>query len=438
VEATGSGNSYWERLREGFLPPALPPLSRRAFRFQMAFTLLYAVFEGVMANAPLIAVKAMDASDIQLQMPLAMASIGLFVSALLGVVMARRRKKLFVVVPGMTGALAAMTMSAMPTAGGFLFMAGLVSICDFAMRPAVPSVMRIVYPAHCRSRVSGSLRQYGSIAFLAATLLSATLLSRPGTLGVPRLIRIEMLVAAATCAAAFLCFARLPDHGDGSEAEAEAVDDPKVSWERAALKPWQDRRFLGYLAAIFVFSFANLFHQGVVPSYFARDLRLGYVQTTLLIHVIPNLTAFFAGGFLTSWFERTSVWRSYSLVTLLWGLDPLIIATAAFSWPALILARSLRGPATLGSMVIAFFTGVHTFARPGSDTSRYMSAQFLVNGVARLVAPVAAGFALAYLTRRSIIFCGSLGILASSVMFWWYEKRTPVANPTIELAGDNA
>jgi MFS family permease len=440
VEATGSGNNYWQRLREGFLPPALPHLSRRAFRFQMAFTLLYAVFEGVMANAPLIAVKAMDASDVQLQMPLAMASIGLFVSALLGVVMARRRKKAFVVMPGMAGAIAAMAMAAMPSAGAFLFMAGIVSICDFAMRPAVPSVMRIVYPAHCRSRVSGTLRQYGSIAFLAATLLSATLLSRPGRLGIPRLIRIEMLVAAATCAAAFLCFSRLPDHGDGSEAEAEAVDDPKVSWERAALKPWRDRRFLWYMASFFVFGFANLFHQGVIPSYFARDLGMGYVQMTLLIHVIPNLTAFFAGGFLTSWFERTSVWRSYSLVTLLWGLDPLIIATAGFSWPALIVARSLRGPATLGSMVIAFFTGVHSFARPGSDTSRYMSAQFLVNGVARLLAPVAAGFALAFLTRRSIILCGSLGILASTAMFWWYEKRTPVtlANPASELAGDNA
>lgn len=440
MEATGSEDSYWKRLREGFLPPTLPPLSRRAFRFQMAFTLLYAVFEGVMGNAPLMAVKAMEASDVQLQMPLAMASVGLFASVLLGVVMARRRKKAFVVLPGMTGAVAAMTMSAMPTAGSFLFMAGVVSICDFAMRPAVPSVMRIVYPQHCRSRVSGAMRQYGSVAFLATTLLSATILARPGALGVHQLIRIEIMVAATSCAAAFFCFSRLPDHGDGSQAEAEAVDDAKVSWERTALIPWRDRRFLGYLAAIFVFSFANLFHQGVMPSYFARDLHLGYVQTTLLIHVVPNLTAFFAGGFLTSWFERTSVWRSYALVTLLWGLDPLLIATVGFFWPALIVARSLRGPATLGSMVIAFFTGVHSFARPGSDTSRYMSAQFLVNGVARLVAPVAAGFALALLTRRSIILYGSLGVLASSAMFWWQERRTPVTVSTAasELAGESA
>jgi hypothetical protein len=192
----------------------------------------------------------------------------------------------------------------------------------------------------------------------------------------------------------------------------------------ATLAPLRDKWFRRYLAAFFVFGFGNLFHQGVVPAFFAHDLGLGYVQTTLLIHILPNLSAFLSGGYLTSWFERTSVWRSYSLVTLLWGLDPLILATAS-AWPALIVARTLRGPATLGSMVIAFFTGVHSFARPGGDTSRYMAAQFLINGMARLLAPAAAALALAYLSRRSIIFYGSLGILASSVMFRWYGNRDP-------------
>ena len=76
-------------------------------------------------------------------------------------------------------------------------------------------------------------------------------------------------------------------------------------------------------------------------------------------------------------------------------------------------------------MVIAFFTGVHSFARPGKDTSRYMAAQFLVNGMSRLVAPTAAAFMIAYLSRRSMILCGSVGILASSVMFRWGADRRP-------------
>jgi hypothetical protein len=409
-------------IEAAFCPPLLPPASRRAFRFQMAFTLLYALFEGILGNAPLMAVKAMNASDAQLQLPLAMTSAGLFGSVLFGTAMARGRKKPFVIVPGFVGAATAMAMAWMPSAGSFLFMAGVISICDFAMRPAVPSIMRIVYPNHCRSRVSGSMRQFGSIAFLAATLGSAAMLSAASQGAVLSMIRVEITLASLACAAAFLCFAQLPDRGDGSMAEAIAADDPALAYAPATLAPFRDKRFVRYMAIFFVFAFANLFHQGVIPAFFARDLGMGYVQATLLIHVIPNLAAFLSGGYLTSWFERTSVWRSYALVSLLWGLDPFILATLSFAWPALIVARILRGPATLGSMVIAFFTGVHSFARPGSDTSRYMAAQFLVNGTARLLAPTAAAFGLAYLSRRSIILYGGLGVLASSVMFWWQDR----------------
>ena len=177
-----------------------------------------------------------------------------------------------------------------------------------------------------------------------------------------------------------------------------------------SLAPFRDGPFRRYMAIFFVFGFSNLFHSGIVPAFFARDMGLGYVQATMLLHIIPNLTAFLGGGRLTAWFDRTSVWRSYSLVTLLWGLDPLVLAAAPTVWPAVIAARIARGPATIGSMVICFFTGVHSFARPGGDTSRYMAAQFLVNGFARLLAPSAAAFLLGYLTRRSILLYGGLGV----------------------------
>jgi hypothetical protein len=275
------------------------------------------------------------------------------------------------------------------------------------------------------------MRQYASIVFLAATLLSAAFLSA-GTHHIQLTIQIELTIAGLASMGAFICFWQLPDRGDGSAAEADAADHPNVRFGWATLSPLLDRRFRRYLAAFFVFGFANLFHQGVIPAFFARDLGLGYVQATLLIHVIPNLTAFLAGGRLTAWFEKTSIWRSYALVTLLWGLDPFLLAVASFAMPLVILARCLRGPATLGSMVLTFFTGVHSFARPGGDTSRYMAALFLINGVARLVAPTFAAFMVAYLSRRSIMLCGGLGILASSAMFLWNDKRDqrPVGSAT--------
>jgi hypothetical protein len=410
----------------GFEPPPLPPVSRRAFRFHTAFTLLYAVFEGIMGNAPLMAVKAMNAGDVQLQLPLAMTSVGLFSAVLLGEAMAKRRKKPFVLVPGFAAAVAAFAMAWTKGAGWFLFMAGVISICDFAMRPAIPSIMRIVYPDHCRSHVAGAMRQYASIVFLCATLGSAAMLSAATDGNIHATIRVEITIAGLVCAAAFASFRQIPDQGDGSAAEASAAGDPGTGFVAATLVPFRDKWFRRYLAAFFLFAFANLFHQGVVPAFFARDIGLGYVQATLLLHVIPNVTAFLSGGYLTAWFERASVWRSYSVVTLLWGLDPCILATASFGWPALIFARVLRGPATLGSMVIAFFTGVHSFARPGGDTSRYMAAHFLITGIARLTAPTAAALALAYLSRRSMMLYGGLGIIVSSVMFRWQDRRGPV------------
>ena len=432
VGVTGQGRFAW--LADGFKPPPLPPSSRRAFQFHMAFTLLYAVFEGIMGNAPLMAVKALNASDVALQLPLGMASVGLFGSVFLGAAMARRRKKTFVLVPGFTGAAVALAMAWMPGARSFLFMAGLISICDFAIRPAIPSIMRSVYPDRGRSRVSGNMRQFGSIAFLCATLGSAVLLSIAGASMVRQMIRIEIGVAGIASAAAFFCFHKLPDLGDGSAAEAESIDDPRINFTRATLAPFRNKRFVKYIAIFFLFAFGNLFHQGVVPAFFAKDLALGYVQATLLIHVIPNLAAFLGGGYLTAWFERTSIWRSYAVVSLMWGADPLILATLSFSWPALIVARILRGPATLGSMVIAFFTGVHSFARPGGDTTRYMAAQALINAFARLLAPAAAAVAVGFLSRRSIILYGSFAILLASLLFWWQDRSGPAEVPDFSEA----
>jgi MFS family permease len=408
--------SWLSRLAQGFRPPALPKTSAGAFRFHMAYTLLDAVFAGIIGNAPLMAVKALNATDVQLQVPLSIASVGLAAAVFTGAAMATRRKKPFVLVPGFAGATSALVMAWMNSAGWFLAVSGIISIFDFGMRPAVPSIVRIIYPPRARSHVSGTLRQYSSIAFLLATLTSAWLLSAAGP-HVREMIRFEITFAGFASFASYLCFRQLPDVGDGSIAEATAVEAPQQhKWQ--GLAPFRDRPFRHYMAIFFLYGFSNLFHSGVVPAFLAKDMGLGYVQATMLLHVIPNLSAFATGGWLTAWFERKSVWRSYSLVAFLWGIDPVLLAAAPSFWPAVIAARIARGPATLGSMVLCFFTGVHSFARPGSDTSRYMAAIFLVNAVARLLAPMAAAIMLGFISRRAILIVGGMGILVASALFF--------------------
>src|SRR5271165_766691 len=257
----------------GFLPPRLPPTSRRAFRFHMAYTLLDAVFAGILANAPLMAVKAMNATDVQLEMPLSMAAAGLFASAITGTAMATRRKKPFVLVPGFGGAISALVMACMSSAGWFLAISGIISIFDFGMRPAVPSIVRIIYPLESRSHVSGTLRQYASVLFLCATLGSSSLLAVGGP-HVLRVIHLELVFAGLASFASYLCFQQLPDRGDGSEEEAEPSSIVTLHTGWPGLTPFRDRRFRRYQAIFFLFAFSNLFHSGIVPAFLARDMRL--------------------------------------------------------------------------------------------------------------------------------------------------------------------
>jgi hypothetical protein len=400
-----------------FRPPALPLLSRRAFRFHLAYTLLDSISAGILANVPLMALKFLHASDAQLQIPLSMTSAALFASVITGAIMARRRKMPFVLVPGLAGALSMFLMAWLNTPVAFLCAAGFVSVFDFAMRPAIPSILRIVYPENCRSHVAGTLRQYASVLFPGVTLVAATLLQLSGT-HVQTMIRLQLMVGGLVYCGAIACIRQLPDRGDGSPLEADPASVPQAAgWWRLSLEPLRDPSFRMYLLAFGTFVFSNLFFMGIVPVFFAKDLGMGYVQATLLIHVLPAIMGFLAGGRLTAWFDKTSVWLSYGVVTLLWGLDPLLLATGGSWWPSLILARVCRGPAMVGSIVIAVFTGVHSFARPGPDTSRYAGAQMFVNGMGRLLAPIATAMLSGYISHRSILLAGSIGTLAASALF---------------------
>ena len=405
------------RVANAFRPPVLPAASRRAFRFHLAYTLLDSISAGILANVPLMAVKFLHATDAQLQIPISMTSASLFASVITGSIMARRRKMPFVLVPGLAGALSMFVMAWLKTPFGFLCAAGAVSMCDFAMRPAIPSILRSVYPEKCRSHAAGTLRQYASVLFPGSTLLAAALLSLSGT-HIQTMIRLQLIAGSLVYCGAIACIRQLPDRGDGSPLEADpaSVPQPASQW-RLSLEPLRDPSFRMYLAAFGTFAFSNLFFMGIVPAFFARDLRMDYVQATLLIHVLPAVMGFLAGGRLTAWFDRTSVWLSYALVTLLWGLDPLLLATAGSWWPALILARICRGPAMVGSIVIAVYTGVHSFVRPGPDTSRYAAATMFVNGLGRLLAPMATAMLSGHISHHAILLTGAIGTLTASAMF---------------------
>jgi uncharacterized protein YjeT (DUF2065 family) len=109
-------------------------------------------------------------------------------------------------------------------------------------------------------------------------------------------------------------------------------------------------------------------------------------------------------------------------------LDPLLLAIAPY-WPVIALGRIVHGPAMVGSLVLVIDTGVHAFAKPGPDTSRYVALVFIVNGFARFLAPAAAALLTAYLSHRMILFCGGSAIMAASACFYYTDRKEKQATP---------
>ncbi len=387
----------------------------------MVYTLLAALQVGIVNNVPVMAVKALHATDRQLQLPQAMISLGLFISAFTGVAMARRGKKPFVWVPGVLGALLVLAMAWTDSPMWFLGIYGGVLAFDFALRPAFSSIVRSLYPSDCRAHAVGTLQQYSQLTMLASSLFFAALLSVAQD--TQSMIRLELILAGLIGLAAYLCFRLLPDHGDGAVAEAS----PDIGVRKLVnFTPLKDPGFRWFMALVFLFSIGDLFYVGILAPFFARDLGFGYVETTVFMQVIPAVTGFLLGGRLAAWFDRTSVWKSYGAVGILWGLDPVLLAIAPI-WPVIALARVISGPAQVGSMVLHNYTAVHAFAKPGPDTSYYMGTLFFFNGLARLLAPSATAAAVGFMSHRAILLSGGLCVLASGILFRLYDKKTPHA-----------
>jgi MFS family permease len=404
-----------------FLPPDLRSVSGRAFRFHLAYTLLDAVYSGIMANTPVMAIKAMHATDAQLQLPVAMASIGIFTSVFTGVTMAGRRKQPFVTMPGVAMGLSTLIMAWMHSAWWFLALSGMISIFDFSLRPAIPSIIRSVYPEHCRAHVSGTLRQYAAAVFLVSSLSFALLLTYSPD--VWPMMRLQLSVGGVLSLLSFLCFRKLPRHGDGSHAESEnSVGLVGVKWKDwPMLAPFRDALFSRYLAAFFVFATFNLFYAGIIAPVFTHDLGYGYAGATMLIHIVPAIGALVVGGRFAARFDGTTIWKSFAAVTFLWAIDPLVLAIFPTSLPLVVIARLIRGPATVGSLVLSYYTGVHSFARPGRDTSCYMASMFLINGLARLLGPIGVAFLSGRLSHRGILLSGGAGVMLASAMFFAFD-----------------
>jgi hypothetical protein len=396
---------------------------RHTYSRHLSFSLLDAAAAAILANAPLMAVKSMAARDWHLALPLLLSSLGMLTAVSMGHWMACQPKKPFVLVPGLGYACSSVGLALAPDAFWFLALLGVGALFEVLTRPALTAIIRLNYPVAVRGMATGEIRKWCSIVFLLVTGTSAAALTHAADPGL--MIRAQVAAAGVLSVLAYVCFNSITvrEESAAGPAAARLVVE---SLQGASLILRRDSRYRRYLAGCFLFGFSGLLYVSFIPSFLAHDLGFGYLECALLLHVIPSVASFVCTGSLGAWFDRSNPLNAWAAVRVGWGLDPLVLAAA----PLLSLlpplgqflfcafGRVLRGGVMGGSWILWWQIGTNYFAPPGADTARYMGILTCLNGVVRLLAPLAGVVLLSFLPRTMVLLIGGVGVLLSAVLAW--------------------
>lgn len=412
----------------------LPGDARRTFRFHMAYALLDAACGGILLNAPVVALREIAAQNWHLPLRDGCVGFGMLASLYLGSWMAPRRKMPFVFIPGVLAALSSIGMVTalfLDSAFWFLMFLGIGGMFEIVARPAIATVLRFNYPVAMRGQVTSTVRQWSSLSFMAALMLSAYCLGcvKDGAKG---MAGVEIVVAALLGLAGFLCFRRIHVHDDVKPISDGLRLDIAANVKAAFSIVLHDGRYRRYLLGCFIEGFFTMLYMPQIYSLLSTTLKFDYWSCAAMTHGIPTLTAFLTTALLGRWFDRTNPWVSWAWVRFAFGLDALLLAATPLGMtllPGLVIVlptigRILRGSVQGGWFVLWWQIGITHFAPPGEDTSRYAGIMVFLNGVIKIAAATAGiGLTAMAVQPVALMWIGGVGVIASGFYSLWQAAR---------------
>ena len=387
--------------------------------YHRVYSTLGGVVAGMLANCPTIGIKALKAADWHLALPMSLSGIGLFLTLILSVRMARRPKLPFLLVPGFASCAACLGMALAPEPLAFLFLLGLFNLLDSVSRPALTVIIRLNYPAESRGWVTGHLRRWSAGTFLVAALSTGWVLDRAGTWPV---IQALLITAAVLQTLAHLAFSRIRVRPE-PRSEADAGTFARAGWSSfvgTLAAVGRDRRFLLYLWGSVIFQLGNLMYEPLVRAFMSSELQFNYTQCVFIADFLPSTFSLATTPRLGAWLDRTNPLFAWSLIRLFWGIDPLLLALSPI-WPSGAMAiaataRLLRGSVMNGSYILWWELGGNYFATRRELTSVYVGASFSVNGVQRMIGPPLGVYLDSVLSRRAVLVIGGLLVLFAAYL----------------------
>ena len=397
----------------------LPPDVRPTYRCHWVYSVLSGCSTGILTNAPTIGIKVLRAADWHLALATGLTGIGLLMSLILGVWMARRPKMPFVLVPGFISSAICLGMVGAPEPLRFLFLLGLCNLFEIITRPAITAVIRANYPVDSRGLVTGTLRQWSSGMFLVTALATAAVLDSVSTWSV---IQMVITVAAALQTGSFVAFALIRVRPDSAVVAQGTQPDWWTTLPVATSIVSRDSRFLRYLLGCFVFGVGGLSYEPIVRAYFSTELHLNYLQCVVLVDVLPSVCSVLTLERMGAWLDRTNPLFAWAVIRVAWGLDAILLALAP-GWPigamaVAAAARVSRGCVMNGSWLLWWQLGTNYFATRRELTSVYMGCLLTITGVQRMCGPQLGALMVGRISRRGVLLIGGLTVLFSAFLAW--------------------
>lgn len=379
--------------------------AERTRRRHLRYALLEAIALGVLANAPVVALRSLGAPPWQLALALVPSSVGIFLDLYLGTRMARASKVPYVQLAIGVFSLSALGMAASDDPLVFNLLHGVGNLGQIIAQMALGGVVRAAYPPEVRGAIAGRVRRFSALAFLTAAGATALTIDLAADAGYELPVARALIgVAALVAFVGALSLRTLPITGADTRAPRGDEPDDVVAALRSAQRiVTGDARFRRYIVASIFSAFGGLCIAPFVNAFLVRDLALAYLPTIAIAQLLPKLCAFTTTEFWGRLADGRNPWGVWAIIRTLRGSSFALLALAAFVTPSSALAglviviasKALYGTVMGGSWILYWQLSVAHFAPPGADTSRYMGLVTAVSGAGRLVGPSLGALALA-------------------------------------------
>lgn len=383
-------------------------LSSASTAFYGEFVVLYMLALG--ASSTTLGLRASINSAAALAAPL----VGAWLVAHSG-----RRKRWVLLGPGGVARLALLMMAAVPfllkgqaAVGLFVALLALQSFAGALGMPAHNSLLGDVVPLPIRGRFLGSSMMLNNIATVAVLPLAGYVIDKIGGLGA---YQVAWLLAAVVGLAATAAYWRVPDiHGEESRA-AQAPGSLRQIWERFRA----DRAFVVFCGINFVWTLGiNLsgpfFTVHMVETLGFSAETIAYLATVTTLFNVVALR--YAGGLV----DKFGAPRVTAVAMLLVPIMPILWVFA-------------RTPLHVGIAKVYGFlawAGFHVAAlplllqlAPPAHRSQYVAILNTTNGVASVLAPLAAAWVYGRWGFTTNLLLSAGGRMAAALLFVWALQR---------------